>query len=98
MTTSLRETYNGPLLVLNTKLHGYDMKLESIIVTIIYRIQYKLYNSTFIVFKPLSKREETIYFFIDTSKVNLTILVIVPWESLTYPKTWTLDKVATPQM
>ena len=85
MTISLTETYNGPLLVLNTKLHSYDMKPRSILATIIYRIQYKLYNSTFRVLKPLSKKGEIVYFLTDTSKASLVIPAIVPWEFVSYP-------------
>ena len=47
ITINLKESYNGPILVLNTKLYGYDMKLGTIAIIVIYRVQYKLHNSTY---------------------------------------------------
>ena len=46
ITINLKESYNGLIFVLNTKLYGYDMKPRTIPVTIIYRVQYKMNNST----------------------------------------------------
>ena len=41
----LREIHQDKLLVLNSKLYGYNMVPGAILVVITYRIQYKLYNS-----------------------------------------------------
>ena len=38
ITINLRESYEGLILVLNTKLYGYDMKSGTIMVTIIYKV------------------------------------------------------------
>ena len=45
ITICLREPHQDRLLVLNSKLHGYNMVPGAIPVVITYRIQYKLYNS-----------------------------------------------------
>ena len=38
ITINLRESYEGPILILNTKLFGYDMKPRTVPVTIINRV------------------------------------------------------------
>ena len=38
ITINVKESYEGPILVLNTKLYGYDMKPRTIPMTIIYRV------------------------------------------------------------
>ena len=84
---NLRESYEGPILVLNTKFYRYDMKSANISMTIIYIYQYKLHNSTYSrVIKPLGKKGETIYFLINTTKANINIPTIVPWEKIELPK------------
>ena len=76
MTISLGKTYNGPLLVLNAKLDGYYMKPRSILITIIYKVQYKLHNSK--VLKPPSKKGEIVYFLTNTLKANQAIPATIP--------------------
>ena len=38
ITINLRESYDGLILALNTKLYGYNMKPGTILMTIIYRV------------------------------------------------------------
>ena len=57
ITINLRESYEGLILVLNTKLYRYDMKPIINSVTIIFRDQYKFHKSTYSrVIKPLNKK------------------------------------------
>ena len=63
----------------NTIIYGYDMKLGTIPMTIIYKVQYKLHNSTYSrLMKLASKKGEIIYFLTDTSKANINIPATVP--------------------
>ena len=85
--------------MLNTNLYSYNMKPRTILVTIIYRVQYKLHNSTYSrVMKPPNKKGETIYFLTDTSKANINIPTTMPYDKIDFSKSWLLEKALEPQV
>ena len=77
---------------LKIKLCGLNMKPASIPATLIYRIQYKLLNSsTSLVLIPPDK-DQTIVFLTDHTNANLSIPKTIMWKDVQLPDDWVMEK------
>ena len=81
---------------LKIKLCGLNMKPGSIPATLIYRIQYKLLNSsTSLVLIPPDK-DQTIVFLTDHTNANLSIPKTIMWKDVQLPDDWVMEKATQP--
>ena len=94
-TISLADKNIRDALFLNLKIDGLDMKPGSIPATLMYRIQYKVMNSSNSHVLKTKTSGETTLFLTDITKANVSVPKTILWKDVVLPEKWTLDK-ATP--
>ena len=80
------------MLWLNIKTANYRVKTRTLLVAIIYRIQYKVMNSAFrIGALKILQKGETILFQTDLARSRITVPKSIIWNQL--PESWILSEV-----
>ncbi|XLR03742.1 hypothetical protein S83_069940, partial [Arachis hypogaea] len=79
-------------LFLNIRIHGLNMKEGSIPATLIYRIQYKVMNTSNSRVLLKSQDRETTLFVTDMTKANVTVPRLIKWDEIDLPRSWSIDR------
>ncbi|KAI9121196.1 hypothetical protein K1719_008229 [Acacia pycnantha] len=84
------------VLKLNLKLNGFNMKSGSIPVALLYRVQYKVSNSSASNVQRPPDNGQTVVFLTDHLNTNITIPRTIMWNDVTLPEDWVMDKAVQP--
>jgi hypothetical protein len=86
-------------MLLQIKIHNYDMLEGSIPVPLIFKIHYKAMFSAFASkHKFQSKKWETLVLQTNLSRSNTVVPKAIQWKDISLPEDWILEGVAPPEL